>query len=198
MNRWYWKLTSVWDPPPLDLYTRHEVEHSIRIEERIQAAKPLHGTALRLRSLRKSHLEDFPFCFVPLMSSRAVEQLQPLIGPCGEFVPADITAKGVVIARYYLFNCLRQYDAFDLERSNDDRERGFEFGTVDPLLRLSYSKVPTDVHAFRCAGYMQRLLVSEEVGERLEKSSLSGWMLADPQDPPFRRRPIVSPNRPST
>lgn len=197
MDRWFWKLSSLWDPPPTEGYSRHGVEDTDRLLDRFEAARPWKSRkVVALKSERKTKLEDFPFCFLPVMSSRAMEALRDLLAPDGEFVPADLFRSGKRLARYHIFNCLRRYDAFDRERSESDTAKGLDFGTVDPLLRLNYGRVPDGVNAFRCKGYMDKLLVSELVAERLSGSILSGWMLRDPQDPPWRRKPIASPHRP--
>ncbi|MFN0132742.1 MAG: hypothetical protein ACKVW3_09475 [Phycisphaerales bacterium] len=153
---------------------------------------------LRLQSLRKSKLEDFPFCMIPVMSPRAVETLRDLLEGDGEFVLADLYRGRERLTRYFVFNCLRRFDALDRERAKP--ELGITAGLPGPIelpLRLTYKGIPEHVNAFRCKGYEHRgPIVSPRVRRRLEESRLTGWMLADPEDPPWRYGAILSPHRP--
>lgn len=197
-ERWFWKLSSVWDPLPKERYSRHEVEDSDALLNRVEKGRPwTRRRKLVLQSMRSQWLEDFPFIMVPLMSARAVEVLSDLLAKDGEFIPVDLRRSDRRLdAEYFLYNCLRQYDAVDRERTDPSHWKRPGVLKVEADLRLSYDRVPHHVDAFRCRQDPVRLLVSERIADRLQRSSLSGWMLVDPEDPPWRRHSIVSPHRP--
>jgi len=198
MSRWFWAFTSLWDPPRDSNYRRHALAETDQLIDRIEAGrkwKPKQAPVIE--STRLSRLEDFPFCMVPVLSERAASALNDLWSADGDFLKISLCKRGAPIrAKYYVYNCLRTYSAFDPVRSKADEDatiRAVYPSRLRPTLRLEYSRVPKSVNAFRCQGWMERLLVSERVVERLLESDLSGWMLADPEDPPWTRRSIISP-----
>ena len=189
----------MWDPPPGSPIGRQEVADTDAMLDRLEQCLPWAKgeKRWRLKSSRKNRPEDFPLTALPLMSGCAVDKLRDLLGDDGEFVRTPVLYRGVLLdTDYYLYNCLRKYDAIDRARTppEDVPRRGLLALSVD--LRLSYEHVPVRVNAFRCRQAPHKLLVSERVSERLMSSALSGWMLRDPEDPPWRRNTIVSPHRP--
>ncbi len=197
MEPWFWKLSSEWDPPPASFYDRHEVNATFRMMDRIEACRAWDGPRWTMRSCRSSNLEDFPMASVPLFSRRAAECLADLLGHDGEFVPVRLVHKKQdIAAEYLLYNCLRMLPAVDLVRL-DPLDLAPD-GSVKPggFLRLTFNAVPRGTMAFRCAESPSGLLVSEAVEDRLKHSGLTGWMLRDPEAPPFRRAAIASPFRP--
>ena len=198
-ERWFWKLGSMWDPPPSVPVGRHEVADADAMLDRVELCRSWGADEAKwiLKSSRRTRLEDFPLTAIPLLSGRAKDELEDLLRGDGEFVRLPVTCRGALLdAEYYLFNCLRKYDAIDRARTPPEAvpRRGLLPLSVD--LRLSYERVPKSVNVFRCRQAPHKLLVSERVGERLIGSTLSGWMLSDPEDPPWRRASIVSPHRP--
>jgi hypothetical protein len=198
MSRWYWALSSIWETGDPAGYDRHEVFADDAAVARAECGRRWNRRGrLVLRSSRAERLEDLPFSLLPLMSGRAVGVLRDLLARDGEFVPVRLKHRGRLLsAEYYVFNCLRRYDAIDRRRVG--RSHWLRKGVLrsDAPWRFSYSRVPIRVNAFRPRHVRERLLVSEIVADRLKASDLSGWMLCDPEDPPWRRRSVVSPHRP--
>lgn len=202
-QRWFWKLTSEWDFPPTDRYIRHSLEldadsedHLLDTIEQCKAIGTRHS--IQVVSSRDQRLEDFPLCRVPILSKRAVNVLKPLLQADGEFVPVALRRRGRRIpASYSLYNCIKSFSAIDRKRMRPEHLDARGRLKLGAYLRFHYANVPKAVHAFRPKDAPDGLLVSEDVGFQLQASSLSGWMLRDPQAPPFRRPAIISLVKPT-
>ncbi len=177
----YWSLRTTWDPLPAAHYSRHAVEVPETVVARLAAGRRWSGRAPSgFESSRRGLLEDFPWCFAPVWSTRAVQALEPLLARCGEFLPVTVRRRSAALAQqYYCFNCVCVIDA--LEVQDVPRSAWLAKGVPDPSYpwEFSFRNVPRGTHAFRCRHRMDLLVVSSAVARVLEKSSLVGWALVD-------------------
>jgi hypothetical protein len=158
MNHRVWKLGSMWDAMPKAGYSRHAIEDSEALCRFETTTGSWNGKRpLRLRSSRKTKLEDFPFCTSLVLSERAVDLLKDLLAADGEFIPVELYRGSVKVSQYALYNCSRSEGVDGWEPS----KRG------------------ASVSAMRGRRLTEQVLVSSSVAERLMKSQLSGWLLRD-------------------
>lgn len=177
----YWRLTTTWEPLPAARYTRHEVtvpESVVRRIERCEpwATRPTTGW----ESSRGRYLEDFPFCFAPLWSARAVEVLRPLRKNCGEFLPVSVHRSGSRLhASYFCFNCTVMCPV--VRARSLPRRAWLAHGIPDPNFNweFTFEQVPPGVAAFRPKYFADVLFVSRRVARTLQVSGLVGWSLTD-------------------
>ncbi|MCW5766805.1 MAG: hypothetical protein KIT68_12620 [Phycisphaeraceae bacterium] len=187
----YCELSSLWDRRPGQVprqwvHVPYSVERAAIIGRRWKL-----GT-VKLTSDRRTRLEDFPACVLPVMSERARRLLDDLLSPDGMFAPVKLIRNGTQVPRdYVLFHCHRH-----LRRTAAHRPASIGRNGAAPHPQRSrgacFASVPDGVNAFRWRDTPDTLLVSRAVATLLMESGLSGWMLCDPEKPPAGTGTVVS------
>jgi hypothetical protein len=198
-HRDLYKLSTHWDEPPPMRCPRQVVSDPDKYLDRLEQCKPWgNEKPWKLVSDRKTRLEDFPMSFIPVLSRKARDLLEPVLESSGEFVPVTITYRGKrLAAEYFIYNCLNLLDVADRVKLPPEAWETPTQLKIGVALRIDRNKVPRSADAFRFLGSPMSLIVSERVARRLVESDLSGWALMDPEFPPLHRKSILSPHRPS-
>lgn len=177
----FWSLRTTWEPLPSEGSARHAVDVPELVVAKLEAGRRWSGRKPgEFHSSRGRKLEDFPWCFAPVWSLRAVEAVRPLLEDCGEFLPVAVRRGSVTVRQqYFCFNCVRVLDA--ARATSEPESAWLAKGVPDPCYpwEFRFGDVPRGTHAFRCLHRRDTLLVSSAVARVLRQSALVGWALVD-------------------
>lgn len=117
---------------------------------------------------------DFPpyLPTVPVLSSRAVDRLRPIIERCGEVLPIYLSNDRDIL---YFFNVTREIDAVDMQRSRFQR---FPDGGIMKYDRLVFDPelLPDEPIFFKTTqlGPITEVFANERAVQAVKKARLSG------------------------